>query len=155
MQDRQPTKPNRVKLTLDDGTVLSGVLVRDDSPTVTGTPINKNTLFSNKNTERYGCDLPSEAFELIGKVWGPFTLAAAGWSSSVDADGYYTQRINVEGMSEEYYPTAVPVYSSATLKDDEKVAFGCVDVIETYNGYIVCKSTFQNEINVNFLLVGV
>lgn len=155
MQDRQPTKPNRIKLTFDDGTVKYATLERADEPTVVGSPLNKNTLFNSKNTERFVCNLPSEAFELLGKVWGPVTLRADGWSSAPDTEGYYTQRIEMDGMSAQYYPSAIPVFSSAELKDDEKVAFGSVDIIETYDGYVVCKSTFPGELNVNFVLVGV
>lgn len=155
MIDRQSANPGRVKITLDDGTVKYATIERADNPTAVGTPINKNTLFNSKNSERYVCDLPSEAFELMGKVWGPFALYAYDWSPQPAADGYYTQEFVVEGMSEEYYPTAVPVYSSASAKDDEKVAFGCVDVIETQNGKIVCKSTFPNDTDVNFVLIGV
>ena len=155
MQDRQPTKPNRIKLTFDDGTVKYATLERADEPTVVGSPLNKNTLFNSKNTERFVCNLPSEAFELLGKVWGPVTLRSDGWSSAPDAEGYYTQRIEIDGMSAQYYPSSIPVFSSAEFKDDEKVAFGSVDIIETQDGYIVCKSTFPGELDVNFVLVGV
>lgn len=155
MQDRQSMNPGRIKLTFDDGSVRYATMERADSPTVVGTPLNKNTFFNSENTERYACELPSEAFGLLGKVWGPVTLHADGWSSAPDAEGYYTQRIEMDGMSAQYYPSTIPVFSSAELKDDEKVAFGSVDIIETHDGYIVCKSTFPGDINVNFVLVGV
>ena len=155
MEDRQSANPGRVKFTLDDGTVMFGTIERADSPSVAGTPINKNTLFNSKNSERFVADLPSEAFELIGKVWGTFTLTAAGWSSVVDADGYYTQQIDIEGMSEQYYPSMVPVYSSAAAKDDEKAAAGQIDLIETVDGGIIAKSTDVPGLDVAFILVGV
>lgn len=155
MDDRQSANPGRVKFTLDDGTVMYGTIERDDSPTVAGTPLNKNTLFNSKNTERYVADLPSEAFELIGKVWGTFTLTADGWSTEVDTDGYYTQEIAVDGMSEQYYPSMIPVYSSADTKDDEKAATGQVDIIETVDGAFIAKATDVPGVDVTFILVGV
>lgn len=155
MEDRQSARPGRIKLTFDDGTVKYATLERADEPAVVGSPLNKNTLFNSTNTERFACNLPSEAFELLGKVWGPVTLRADGWSSAPDAEGYYTQRIEMDGMSAQYYPSTIPVFSSAELKDDEKVAFGSVDIIETYDRYIVCKSTFPGELDVNFVMVGV
>lgn len=155
MEDRQSANPGRVKFTLDDGSVMYGVMERADSPSVAGTPLNKNTLFNSNNTQRYVANLPSEAFELIGKVWGTFTLTASGWSGAVDADGYYTQRIAVDGMSEEYYPSKVPVYSSADAKDNEKAAAGQIDLIDTVDGAIIAKATEVPDISVSFMLVGV
>ena len=155
MVDRQSANPGRIKLTLDDGTVMFGTIERADNPTVVGTPLNKNTLFNNLNSERYVADLPSEAFELIGKVWGTYTLSAEGWSTDRDEDGYYTQGIAIEGMSEQYYPSMVPVYTSAETKDDEKAATGQVDVIETIDGGIVAKATDVPGASVKFILVGV
>lgn len=155
MEDRQSANPGRVKFTLDDGTVMFGTIERADNPSVVGTPLGKNTLFNSKNTERYVAELPSEAFELIGKVWGTFTLTADGWSSVKDADGYYTQEIAVDGMSEQYYPAMVPVYSSASAKDDEKAAVGLIDLIDTVNDGIVAKATDVPAIQVSFILVGV
>lgn len=155
MEDRQSANPGRVKFTLDDGTVMFGTIERADSPSVAGTPINKNTLFNSKNSERYVADLPSEAFELIGKVWGTFTLTASGWSSAVNSEGYYTQEVSIDGMSSQYYPTVIPVYSSATARDEEKFAFGQVDMIDTVDGKIIAKATEVPEYSVSFILAGV
>ena len=155
MKDRQSANPGRVKFTLDDGTVMFGTIERADNPTVVGDPLNKNTLFNNLNSERYVADLPSEAFELIGRVWGTFILTAAGWSSAVNSEGYYTQEISIDGMSEQYYPSVVPVYSSSAARDDEKFAFGQVDMIDTADGKIVAKATEVPEYSVSFVLVGV
>lgn len=155
MEDRQSAMPGRIKLTFDDGTVKYATMERADSPSVAGTPLNKNTLFNSNNTQRYVANLPSEAFELIGKVWGTFTLTASGWSSAVDADGYYTQQIAIDGMSKEYYPTMIPVYSSAAMKDDEKSAIGQIDEIETVDGAVVVKTTDVPDISISIMLVGV
>ena len=155
MKDRQSANPGRVKFTLDDGTVMFGTIERADNPSVVGDPLNKNTLFNSKNSERYVADLPSEAFELIGKVWGTYTLTAAGWSSAVNSEGYYTQEISIDGMSAQYYPTMIPAYSSAEKKDDEKSAIGQIDEIETADGKVIVKTTDVPDINIGIMLVGV
>ena len=155
MEDRQSANPGRVKFTLDDGTVMFGTIERADNPSVVGTPLGKNTLFNSKNTERYVAELPSEAFELIGKVWGTFTLTADGWSSAKDADGYYTQEIAVDGMSEQYYPGIIPVYSSASAKDDEKSAFGLIDMFDTADGKIIARAVDAPSVAVSFIATGV
>lgn len=155
MEDRQSANPGRVKFTLDDGTVMYGVMERADSPSVAGTPLNKNTLFNSKNTQRYVANLPSEAFELIGKVWGTFTLTAAGWSSAVDAEGYYTQQIDIEGMSEEYYPQAIPAYGSKNTMAEEKVVWGQMPPFKSIDGAIVAQIEEKPTLNVSFILTGV
>lgn len=155
MEDRQSANPGRVKITLDDGTVMFGTIERADEPTVAGTPLNKNTLFNNVNTERYGVNLPSEAFELIGRLWGTFALTADGWSANPDSEGYYTQEISIPGMRAEYYPTMIPVYSATETKDDEKAAVGVVDRIVTINGAIKAMAIDVPETSFEFMLVGV
>ena len=155
MQDRQPKNPGRIKLTLDDGTVLHGVMERDDSPTAEGTPLNKDTLFNDNNSTRYAVDIPSRAFELLGKVWGPFTASKTGWSASADANGYYTQQITASGMSAEYYPAVLPVYETPATRDLEKMMFGEIDKIETLSGAIKLYITDVPDVNLKFILVGV
>lgn len=153
MQDRQSTNPGRVKFTLDDGTVMYGKMERADSPTVVGTPLNKSTIFNQKNTDRFIAETPAEAFELIGRVWGPIKLVASGWS--LEPDGYYIQTVVVDGMSEQYFPSKIPIYTSAEMKDNEKVAHSMVDIIETLNGAIIAKATDIPDIDIIFLLTGV
>lgn len=155
MEDRQSTNPGRVKFTLDDGTVMFGTIERADSPSVVGTPLNKNTLFNSKNSERYVAGLPSEAFELIGKVWGTFTLTAAGWSSTVNSEGYYTQEIAIDGMSEQYYPAIIPVYASMDTAAEERVVWGMMPPFKTIDGSIVAMIEEVPDIDVSFVIVGV
>lgn len=155
MEDRQSANPGRVKLTLDSGEVLYGYLERADGPTVAGTPLNKATLFSQDNTTRYVADTPSEAFGLLGRVWGPFTLTVDGWGVSADEDGYHSQTVSVDDMSEQYYPTMVPKYTSSGTKDDEKAALSMIDFIVTGNGYFTAKATDIPDTAVTFYFVGV
>ena len=155
MEDRQSANPGRVKFTLDDGTVMFGTIERADNPSVVGTPLGKNTLFNSKNTERYVVELPSEAFELIGRVWGTFTLTASGWSSTVDADGYYTQELSIDGMSAQYYPNIIPAYASKSSAAEEKVVWGLMPPFKTMDGQIVATIEEVPDINISFVMVGV
>ena len=155
MKDRQSANPGRVKFTLDDGTVMFGTIERADNPTVVGDPLNKNTLFNSKNTERYVTELPSEAFELIGRVWGTFTLTAAGWSSAVNSEGYYTQEISIDGMSEQYYPSIIPAYASKASAAEEKVVWGSMPPFKTSNGKITAMIEEAPSISISFVMVGV
>lgn len=153
MKDRVPTQPGRVKLTHADGTSEYATLERADEPTQTGTPINKATLFSSANEERFGCELPSEALGLIGKEW-TIAIPQSGWSAA-QTNGYYTNRVNVSGMKSIYNPILSLKVSSVTVIDDEQVAFGAIDICETYNGYILLKARTKPDISFTVRLKGV
>lgn len=155
MIDRQSENPFRFKLTHEDGTVEYVTLERADNPTVIGTPLNKNTLFNSKNSERYVADLPSEAFELLGKVWGTFTLNADGWSTEPDSEGYFTQEIIIDGMSEQFYPSTIPIYTTAEDKEYEKEMYSLIDFFITQENSITAFVTEIPDKNIIFILVGV
>ena len=71
MTDRVPTKPGRVKLTKEDGTVEYAVLERADEPTQEGTPINKATLLSDATAAMLGgCSTPDGCFARLSKAAG-------------------------------------------------------------------------------------
>ncbi len=147
MKDRQPMNPGRVKITLDDGTVLNGILERNDSPQEEGTPINKNTLFNSNNSERYASELPSEAFELLTKEW-QVDVQADGWSSSVDSEGYYTQTITASGMKSVYKPNFMPLYGSASDVDTVDEAFSVIKRMTTSDGSITFLATEKPAIDI-------
>jgi hypothetical protein len=71
MKDRTPTKPNRVKLTRDNGTSEYVKWERADEPVAEGTPINKATLLTDETA--YLLELkkadptPDDAFSQIAK----------------------------------------------------------------------------------------
>lgn len=153
MKDRVPTQPGRVKLTHADGTSEYATLERADEPTQTGTPINKATLFSSANEERFGCELPSEALGLIGREW-TVTIPQSGWSSS-QTNGYYTNRVNVSGMKAIYNPIVSLKVSNATNAPDEKAAFSLLDLFETYNGYIIAKAGVKPDKSITVRVKGV
>lgn len=155
MIDRQPTKPNRIKLTSEtDGKVSYYTMERADEPTATGTPLNKNTLFNSKNTDRYGCELPAEAFEKIANEW-IVNIPLASWSASADSAGWFTNRITVSGMKAVYNPLAVLVISSAAKCDDEQSAWAVIKEIITEDGAIVCHALEKPEMAINIRLSGV
>ena len=154
MQDRQPTKPNRIKITFDDGSVKYGYMERADEPTVEGTPLNKSTLFNSKNTERFACELPSEAFGLLSQE-PVVVIPASGWSSSVDEEGYYTNRVDVEGMSENYSPIFSVVLTSALTVSEDEGAFEGIKRMTTHNGYVVFKATDAPTNDIKVKLKGV
>lgn len=153
MKDRVPTQPGRVKLTHADGTSEYATLERADEPTQTGTPINKATLFSSANEERFGCELPSEALGLIGREW-TVTIPQSGWSSS-QTNGYYTNRVTVSGMKAVYNPIVSLKVSNATNAPDEKAAFSLLDLFETYDGYIIAKAGVKPDKSITVRVKGV
>lgn len=154
MQDRQPTKPNRIKITFDDGSVKYGYMERADEPTVEGTPLNKNTLFNSTNTERFACNLPSEAFSLLTQE-PVVTVSVSGWSASVDADGYYTNRVDVPGMSVQYSPAFSLVLQGADTVFTEELAFSTIKRMVTYDGYVVFKANEVPTADITVRIKGV
>lgn len=130
MENRIPTKPNRIKLTDDSGNSQYYTMERADEPTVEGTPLNKATLFDSANSERYACGVPSEAFELLTKEW-QVNVPASGWSADVNSEGYYTQTIAVEGMKEVFQPNFMPLYGLADGIDNIENAFSVIKRMTT------------------------
>lgn len=139
MLDRQTTNPGHVKLTLDDGTVFSGYLKRDDGPIVEGTPLNKANLFDDLASERYSVETPNEAFNLIGRDM-VVNVPAAGWSASANEDGYFTNQVEAVGMKESHNPIFAMEPVSANLLDDAKDAFSEIEGMSTFDGYVVFKA---------------
>ena len=140
MIDRQPTKPGRIKLTPDPSADGYYYMERADEPTAEGTAINKATLFNSTNSERYSCDLPSGAFELLTKEW-QVSVPAAGWSAAVNEEGYYTQTIAVEGMKSVYQPNFMPLYGIAADVDTVDKVFIDIKRMITSNGNVTFMAT--------------
>ena len=153
MNDRVPTQPNRVKITKTDGTSEYVTWERADLPTQEGTPINKATLFSSANSERYDCDLPSEALALLGTEW-TVSVPASGWSTTT-TNGWYTNQVTVSGMKAVYNPIASVVVSSAATASLESVQFGKIKEIETFDGYIICRAPNTLTEDITVRLAGV
>lgn len=151
MLDRQTTNPGHVKLTLDDGTVFSGFLRRDDGPIVEGTPLNKANLFDDLASERYAAETPNEAFNLIGREI-VVTVPADGWYQE---DGWYKNQVAVPEMRAVHQPRASVYITSADTAVDESLAFGVLYDIETFDGYIVCKALEPAAIDFSLRLTGV
>lgn len=72
MQDRAPTKPNRVLITPENGEPYYATMVRADEPTQEGTPLDKNTFLKDSTAALFGLDataVPDDVLEWLG-VWG-------------------------------------------------------------------------------------
>lgn len=154
MEDRQSAKPGRIKLTFDDGTVKYATLERADEPSVVGSPLNKNTLFNSANSERFACNLPSEAFSLLTQE-PVVAVPASGWSASADADGFYTNRVNVTGMKPEFSPVFALVIASTNNMLAQEIAFGTIKRMTTFDGYVIFKADSVPAIDLNIKLKGV
>lgn len=140
MNDRQPTKPNRIKITFDDGTVKYGYMERADEPTVAGTPLNKANLFNGNNSDRYACDVPSEAFEAIGREV-QITVPTTGYTTAKDAEGYYGITIPVASMKSAHKPKFSPLYTTASTIEDIDEAYACLKKVITGEGTVTLKVT--------------
>lgn len=135
MENRQPTKPNRIKLTDDNGNTQYYYMERADEPIAEGTPLNKATLFDSVNETRYACELPSEALALLTKEWQVNVLADS-WSEAVNGEGYYTQTVAVDGMKEVFQPNFMPLYGLADGIDAVDTAFAVVKRMITNDGSV-------------------
>lgn len=154
MLDRQPTKPNRIKLTDDNGNIKYYTMERADEPTTEGTPLNKATLFSSTNEELYQCSVPSEAFDRLARVV-EVRLPVSGWSTKRDENGWFYQRVNVTGMSARRTPIVSLKVTSAENQIKEEYCYGYIKKVETYDGYIICRIVNMIDTNLTIELKGV
>lgn len=106
MQDRLALFPGRVKLTPVSGQTNVYDMVRQDSPTVEGTPLNKANLLSDETCEAIGIQpdtgTPNEALAALNtKVKGAapktatLSLSTASWAGS----NPYTQTVTITGTT--------------------------------------------------------
>ena len=140
MENRIPTKPNRIKLTDDSGNIKYYIMERADEPTVEGTPLNKATLFDSENENRYGCVLPNDALKMLTKEW-QVNVPANGWSADVNSEGYYTQTIAVDGMKEVFKPNFMPLYELAAGVDEIDDTFSIIKRMTTADGSVTFLAT--------------
>lgn len=154
MKDRIPTLPGRVKFTKTDGTTEYVTMERADEPTEVGTPLNKATLFDSTQATRYGVETPNAAF---GKLTNSVIVNVSidGWSSTVNSEGYYTNKIAVAGMKKEYEPIYSLVPTSSALLEDEEAAFAVIKRMTTLDGYAEFKALEKPDISINVKVRGV
>lgn len=153
MIDRVPTKPGRIKLTKEDGSIEYTMMERADEPTQAGTPLNKATLFDSNAETRYAAATPSEAFNKAVQILKA-TVPASGWSSAM-TNGWYTNRVNVSAMKAVYNPLLDLVITNAALAEDERAAFGLIMEAETFDGYVIFRALDKPDISFNVRFVGV
>lgn len=151
MNDRIPTRPGRVKLTKDDGSVFYAVMERADEPTQEGTPLNKATLFNSDNSARFGAETPAEGFARLGQILTA-TFPVNGWKAN---GNWQENRVNVSGMKAAYNPFLDVVITSAATAEDERAAFGCIIECETFDGYVIARALDVPDISINVRFLGV
>lgn len=154
MKDRIPTLPGRVKITKTDGTTEYVTMERADEPTEVGTPLNKATLFDSIQATRYGVETPNAAF---GKLTNSVivNVSIEGWSSEVNSEGYYTNKIAVAGMKKEYEPIYSLVPTSSALLEDEEGTFAVIKRMTTLDGYVEFKALEKPDITIAVKVRGV
>ncbi len=110
-----------------------------------------------ETAKRYGFDSPVSPSKVLARAVGVIhaTLCAAGWTDSVNAEGWHTNQIDVPEMKETYSPDFVLNITSAALAEDERAAFGLIMECETFDGYVIAKALEVPEIDINVRFVGV
>ena len=152
MNDRLVEYPNRYRLQAVEGeSDIYDLIPAPGIVTEEGTPLNKSTIFNDTVSARYGLEdgTPSAAF---GRTVQVLTAAipASGWSSAVDADGWYTNQVKAA-----YNPLMDLVITSAALAEDERAAFGLIMECETFDGYVLARALEVPELDINVRFVGV
>lgn len=158
MEDRIVQFPNRIKLVPVDG--QPNIYDIEEVPgevTSEGTPLSKATLLTDVTGERYGLTPTGTIAEVLSKNVQELsaTITATGWSSSVGDEGYFTNQVEVPGMLSVYNPLLVLVITSATLSEDERMAFSYIIEVETFDGYVICKALEVPDIDLNVKFMGV
>ena len=153
MNDRISSKPNRIKITHENGSVEYVTWERADEPLQEGTPLNKATLFSSAVEDRYGVSTPSKAFEAMVNTWSIVVLVS-GWSFSA-TDGFYTNQVNVEGVKSIFNPIWYLNDTNAATLEDTISAFTQINVMETYDGYVIFKAMEKPSVDVPIGIRGV
>lgn len=155
MKDRLVEFPNRFRLQ-EVGNGIYDILPQPGNVTEEGTPLNKANLLSDPVAARYGLDAegtPTQAFQQAVQELNA-TIPASGWSTGM-TNGYYTNRVAVDGMKAAYNPVLVLNVTSATLAEDERSAFGTIIECETFDGYIIAKCLDKPDISINVRFIGV
>lgn len=111
MQDRTPTKPNRVLIRPEDGSpAFYATMTRADEPTQPGDPLNKTTFLKDATAALFGLDetaVPDDVFQLIPLLFKniqtdvsgiPRTATQAGTYVGDDNYTYSTYKNSVWGL---------------------------------------------------------
>lgn len=143
MKDRQPLNPGQITITLDAttaallkvpaGTMLGGVLARNDSPVVLGDPLNKNTLLKDATAKMLGGDpdtmLPDDAIQMLA------ALAASGGNGSGDVADLEDTALEVGSFA-----NAGAGWNTFTFREAFEGVPNVVVSPEDFNGVCLIKS---------------
>lgn len=92
---------------------------------------------------------------LLVKNWGTYSILDTDWVDDTESSGYFKATLNVQGMSGNYYPSLIPVYTEPDAVDDERSALGKVLTIDTVTDQIVAYAKEKPESSFTFQLIGI
>ena len=153
MIDRSVQYPNRFQMVQ----VEAGVYDLTPSPgevTQEGTPISKATLFDDNNATRYNVDDPDAAFEVLVNEW-QVNVLATNWSTKTNADGYYTNIVDVAGMRSVFTPLYALNETDATLIDDAISAFAEIKRMTTSDDSVTFLALDRIDTDIPIRIKGV
>lgn len=153
MKDRVPLYPGRVKLTPVSGQANIYDMVRADSPTQEGTPLNKDSLLKDSTAALYGLGadaVPDDIFKTLGaelrvttKVGVVVTASKDNVTVSATADssglavlkiptfGTWTLKATINGKTLEvpFVIDAIAVFNTSLTIDLEAASWGLISAV--------------------------
>lgn len=154
MIDRSVEYPNRYRLDAVDGETNTFDLIPvPGNITQEGTPISKATMFDDDMATRYNTDIPNGAFQAMTRSWS-ITVPVSGWSSSA-TNGFYTNRVTVSGMKSVFNPIWYLNDTNAATLENTPSAFANINIMETYDGYVIFKAKEVPDVDVPIGIRGV
>ena len=125
------------------------------SPNFTGTPTAPTPTSQAEGNQVVNVDYVHAAVGDAVKQWGFIKLLSDNWSAEKDVYGYYTQRVDMVGMQEEFKPIFNLIVSSAALEAKEKEGFFGLGGIRMHNGYIVARTQTLPKVDIILDVKGV
>lgn len=97
MQDRVPTKPNRVRIQPEDGSpAFYATMTRADEPTQNGTPLNKNTFLKDTTAALFGLDNQAVPDDVFAKLKNHGLTAVDVGAVPLDGSANMTGNLHTE-----------------------------------------------------------
>ena len=144
MQDRVPTKPNRILIKPEDGSPsFYATMTRADEPTQVGDPLNKNTFLKDETAALFGFGktaVPDDVFAKIPLLFNeqkeevlsiPRTTVKVG---SYVGNGKSESLANANTLEFDFKPMFIVVYSPPTGADGGSLMQIPLFMIRGHNG---------------------